>query len=395
MNNRLHPRSLGKFLLLSVAVSLFVMGTFRNVKAQQTCGGEISYGQVLQQENREYWPHCDYWFQGNAGDWVEIRVDVLSGNLMPWIGLIGPDNRYIAASSTGQLHFQLNRDTGRYGFRVTSAVDPRTYGTFRLSLQQARYKQAVTALLMLGNNCAPRIHIQEIYQVAGQLWVISEFRRTCSQGYRGTDFITNISDTQIVVVVSPLPVIHFIYGHTEGMQDDKARGYYYSYSQGSVRQQAVEHGVRYYPAIQNSSLEPEGGSVWKSVQTITGNYLTAIDGGGRSTDAIHTDATQIREWERFKLINLGNGWYAIQTITGNYLTAVGGGGRLTDVIHTDATQIREWEKFKLISLGNGWYAIQTITGNYLTAVDGGGRFTNVIHTDATQIREWEKFRLVN
>jgi hypothetical protein len=31
--------------------------------------------------------------------------------------------------------------------------------------------------------------------------------------------------------------------------------------------------------------------------------------------------------------------------TGHYLTAVGGGGRTTDVIHTGATRIGSWEKF--------------------------------------------------
>jgi hypothetical protein len=34
-----------------------------------------------------------------------------------------------------------------------------------------------------------------------------------------------------------------------------------------------------------------------------------------------------------------------QTVNGHYLTAVGGGGRTTDVIHTDATRIGSWEKF--------------------------------------------------
>src|SRR5207247_3746372 len=36
---------------------------------------------------------------------------------------------------------------------------------------------------------------------------------------------------------------------------------------------------------------------------------------------------------------------AFQTTNGHYLTAVGGGGRTTDVIHTDAVSIRSWEKF--------------------------------------------------
>ncbi len=133
-----------------------------------------------------------------------------------------------------------------------------------------------------------------------------------------------------------------------------------------------------------------------TIQSYTGNYLTAVGRGGRTTDVLHTDAVRIGSWERFKLIDSGDGSspirYGIQTDSGHYLTAVGGGGRITDAIHSDATQLLAWEKFTLISLGGGWYAIQTINGNYLTAVGGGGRISDVMHTDATAIGNWEKFR---
>jgi hypothetical protein len=39
---------------------------------------------------------------------------------------------------------------------------------------------------------------------------------------------------------------------------------------------------------------------------------------------------------------------AIKTYNGHYLTAVGGGGRITDTIHSDATQIQAWERFELV-----------------------------------------------
>ena len=52
-------------------------------------------------------------------------------------------------------------------------------------------------------------------------------------------------------------------------------------------------------------------------------------------------------WEKFSLVSLGYGVYAIQTINGRYVTAVGGGGRTTDTIHTDATSIGSWEKFRV------------------------------------------------
>lgn len=133
-----------------------------------------------------------------------------------------------------------------------------------------------------------------------------------------------------------------------------------------------------------------------AIKTFNGRYLTAVSGGGRTSDVIHTDATRVRSWERFTLVDSCDGDsfinYGIKTVKGYYLTAVGGGGRITDVIHSDATHLLSWEKFKLISLGYGFYAIKTYSGNYVTAVGGGGRITDTIHTDATQIGNWEKFR---
>jgi hypothetical protein len=131
-------------------------------------------------------------------------------------------------------------------------------------------------------------------------------------------------------------------------------------------------------------------------QTSDGHFLTAVSGGGRTTDVIHTDATIPRSWETFKLIDSGDGaaniHYGVQTVNGHYLTAVSGGGRTTDVIHSDATQLRDWEKFTMVSLGLGIYGIQTINGHYLTAVGGGGKTTDAIHSDATNIGAWEQFR---
>jgi hypothetical protein len=42
-----------------------------------------------------------------------------------------------------------------------------------------------------------------------------------------------------------------------------------------------------------------------------------------------------------------DGYTAIATTTGHYLTAVGRGGRITDAIHSDATRIDDWEKFSI------------------------------------------------
>lgn len=133
-------------------------------------------------------------------------------------------------------------------------------------------------------------------------------------------------------------------------------------------------------------------------QTVNGHYVTAVGAGGRITDVIHTDATQIGSWEKFTLVDSGVTagnfiQFGFLTANGHYLTAVGGGGRITDVIHSDATQLQAWERFTLHYLGNGQYDIETVNGHFLTAVGGGGRTTDTIHSDATQVGSWEKFTI--
>jgi hypothetical protein len=136
------------------------------------------------------------------------------------------------------------------------------------------------------------------------------------------------------------------------------------------------------------------GSSTCALQTINGHFLTAVGGGGRTTDVLHTDATRIAAWEKFTLVDAGNGAFGLRTVSGRYLTAVGGGGRITDVLHSDAVHLQAWEKFTPHALGNGYFAIATVHGHYLTATGGGGKRTDAMHSDATRIDAWEKFKFV-
>ncbi len=136
------------------------------------------------------------------------------------------------------------------------------------------------------------------------------------------------------------------------------------------------------------------------IQAYDGHYLTAVGGGGRNSDVLHTDATKAKAWERFTLVDADKGTpnitYGIKTVKGYYLGAVDGGGRIDNVMRSSATQLRDWEEFQLESLGGGYYAIKTFRGTYLTAVNSGGLSTqvrDVIHSDARQVRNWEKFKL--
>ncbi|MBL7733734.1 MAG: DUF4474 domain-containing protein [Chitinophagaceae bacterium] len=138
--------------------------------------------------------------------------------------------------------------------------------------------------------------------------------------------------------------------------------------------------------------------------------------------AIHSTATTIGKNEIFTFMPLNqpvNGvqQFAILAPDGlHYLTAVKGGGigdppgvPLNSIaIHTDATQGRDWEGFTLIPQGPETsgvrkFAIQTPDGHYLTAVNGGGlgdppglpaNYSAPIHTDATWVSTWETFTVV-
>jgi hypothetical protein len=139
------------------------------------------------------------------------------------------------------------------------------------------------------------------------------------------------------------------------------------------------------------------------MRTLKGFYVTAINGGGRTTEPIVvTAATSAGPWEKFRLAVMDPPPphdKSIQTSSGNYFTAVDGGGRTSDVLHTDATQVRDWEQFRLYDLSADgvaptYFAIQTTKGDYITAVGEGGKYEDALHTDATQIGSWEHLRLV-
>jgi hypothetical protein len=133
-----------------------------------------------------------------------------------------------------------------------------------------------------------------------------------------------------------------------------------------------------------------------SIQSFDGHYLSAIDGGGRTTDVIETNRTSPGSWETFTLFSSSFGGWAIRTSNGHFLSAISGGGRTSDVIETNRTAISTWETFTLVplsGLGPNFFAIMTLTGNYLTAVNSGGIGSafEAIHSNATQIGTWEEF----
>ena len=162
---------------------------------------------------------------------------------------------------------------------------------------------------------------------------------------------------------------------------------------------------------QHTHENPEG-FLQYAIQTKNGTYITAVSGGGRSSDVLHTDATLPSTWEQFGLIpqvlplsiypsyydmrHSSPWYYAIATNTGNYLTALGGGGHTDPSMHSDATKIGAWELFRLIKCGelmSGYqYAIRSVENFTMAALDGGGHFTRGLSLGHTYFVHGGRFR---
>ena len=159
-----------------------------------------------------------------------------------------------------------------------------------------------------------------------------------------------------------------------------------------------------------------------AIETSGGDFLSAINGGGigQKSDpanqwAIHTDATTVGAWERFRLFPLPGGAVGLATLSGflhPFLTLVsaidgGGIGQVADPtstwpIHTDKTTVGPWERLAIVPNQDGTVSIMTPDGvHYFTAVNGGGvgQLTDPanrlpIHTDSLTTGAWEAFTLV-
>jgi len=146
---------------------------------------------------------------------------------------------------------------------------------------------------------------------------------------------------------------------------------------------------------------PVSGGSW-GLQTDDGHFVTAINAGGRISDAVHTDAAWIDEWETFTVENHlvgSSAAFAFRTSRGFYLTAEGGGGRTVNAIATNRTSPGPWEKFKWtrVNPGNGryFYRLATADGrHWLTAKNGGNEVTNALETNRTSAEQWETFEFI-
>ena len=100
------------------------------------------------------------------------------------------------------------------------------------------------------------------------------------------------------------------------------------------------------------TLEPVGDGVHVDLRTRSANYVTAVNSGGLShnqvPDVLHTDAIRRDTWETFELVAQENGLVAIRAFDRHFLTAVDGGGRSSGAFDSNRSVVKSWEKFRFI-----------------------------------------------
>ncbi|MBD2199480.1 MULTISPECIES: LamG-like jellyroll fold domain-containing protein [Calothrix] len=94
----------------------------------------------------------------------------------------------------------------------------------------------------------------------------------------------------------------------------------------------------------------------------------------------------INDWEKFTVINTGDGKIALTTFHDRYVSATSAPYRINNV----PKQIQDWEKFTVINTGDGKIALKTFHDRYVSA-----SWTYGINGEPTSIQDWEKFTLIN
>ncbi len=136
------------------------------------------------------------------------------------------------------------------------------------------------------------------------------------------------------------------------------------------------------------------------LQTKSGNYLVAQDGGGAPLMATSTSVTA---WETFTLSDTNGGSLdsgdivTLRAASGQWLSAEnGGGGALTFT----APWEHAWEQFHILKVGGegpiaggDTIALQTFAGGqYVSAIDAGG---GAVTATAPWVKEWEQLTLLD
>jgi hypothetical protein len=144
---------------------------------------------------------------------------------------------------------------------------------------------------------------------------------------------------------------------------------------------AVDSAKLLKPPPQINPLLPTGtfpGQVALQVQS--GDYLTALYGGGQSINALLTSFATIGPNERFTVEQTAGGYLSFITAGGYFVSVTDGVSDLTRVTQTVLTAPADSTLFSVSDAYDGSYTLETYYSYDLYFVDGGGQYTGAIGT---------------
>ena len=101
--------------------------------------------------------------------------------------------------------------------------------------------------------------------------------------------------------------------------------------------------------------------------------------------AITASRSWIQGWEKFVVVDAGNGRIALRGNNGKYISSENG----KKPMHCNVNGVWGWQKFKVIQLGNGKIALKGSNGKYVSSENGN----RPMICNRKRIGSWEKFEV--
>ncbi|NSL88244.1 M57 family metalloprotease [Chitinophaga solisilvae] len=117
---------------------------------------------------------------------------------------------------------------------------------------------------------------------------------------------------------------------------------------------------------------------------INGKYVCAENGGASPLIA---NRTAVGPWEKFVVINAGNGLIALQAVANNSYTCAENAGASPVIANRSAIGL--WEKFRWIKNADGTVSLQAFVNNSYVCAENGGN--DPLIANRPWIGDWERF----
>lgn len=143
-----------------------------------------------------------------------------------------------------------------------------------------------------------------------------------------------------------------------------------------------------YPAaLQAPAAPPVPFGQTISIQNY-GNGLNLTAWLSDANAPVQARVDHISTWERFRVVNAGNGWVGIQSLAnGLYVSTIPGAGF---GLYANSPQLSSWAMYRWVDFGNGYFGLASAHGNVVSArVDIANAPLMAI---APHIAGWELFR---